>query len=123
MMADGAEPKNVEAVLLDLALEGWRFQKLFARAMTKLDAGEALRFANQHRYFVRRIGESLQSVGIRLENVEGEPYDAGSAVTAINIADFEPDDELVVDQMIEPIVMNAAGLLRPGTVTLRKAGQ
>lgn len=121
-MADDAS-KAAEAALLDLALEGWRFQKLFTRALSKLDAGEAPRFSNQHRYFVRRIGDCLQEVGIRLVNLEGQPYDTGSAVTAINVADFEPDDNLVVDQMIEPIVMNEAGLLRPGTVTLRKAGQ
>ena len=39
----------------------------------------------------------------------------------MNIGDFEPEDELVIDQMIEPIVMRAEGLIRPGTVTLRKA--
>jgi len=122
-MADDTHFKTAEAVLLDLAMEGWRFQKLFTRALSKLDAGEAPRFSNQHRYFVRRIGDCLQEVGIRLVNLEGQPYDTGSAVTAVNIADFEPEDSLVVDQMIEPIVMNEAGLLRPGTVTLRKAGQ
>lgn len=122
-MTEDTHPKAAESALLELALEGWRFQKLFARALAKLDAGEAPRFANQHRYFVRRIGECLQDVGIRLVSLEGQPYDTGSAVSAVNVADFEPDDELVVDQMIEPIVMNEAGLLRPGTVTLRKAGQ
>lgn len=122
-MAEGTQPGTAEAALLDLALEGWRFQKLFARALTKMDAGEAPRFANQHRYFVRRIGECLAEAGIRLVSLEGQPYDTGSAATAVNIADFGSDDELVVDQMIEPIVMNEAGLLRPGTVTLRKAGQ
>lgn len=122
-MAGGTEPGGAEVALLDLALEGWRFQKLFARALTKMDTGEAPRFANQHRYFVRRIGECLAEAGIRLVSLEGQPYDTGSAATAVNIADFGPDDELVVDQMIEPIVMNEAGLLRPGSVTLRKAGQ
>ena len=31
------------------------------------------------------------------------------------------DDDLVVDQMIEPVVMGREGLLRAGTVMLRKA--
>jgi hypothetical protein len=122
-MGEGIEPRGAETALLDLALEGWRFQKLFARALTKMDAGETPRFANQHRYFVRRIGECLRDAGIRLVTLEGQPYDTGSAVTAINLADFGPEDELVVDQMIEPIVMNEAGLLRAGTVTVRKADQ
>jgi hypothetical protein len=122
-MEDSADVKRADTALLDLALEGWRFQKLFTRAMLKLDAGESLRFANQHRYFVKRISECLQSAGMHFVSLEGQPYDVGAAVTALNIADFGPDDELVVDQMIEPIVMNTSGLLRAGTVMLRKADQ
>jgi hypothetical protein len=109
--------------LLELALESWRFQKLFVRAMSKLDAGESLRFANQHRYFVRRIEDCLVSQGLRLVSIEGQSYDTGTAVTALNIGDFGPNDILVVDQMIEPIVMNESGLVRTGTVTLRKNDQ
>ena len=113
--------KKPEEALLDLALEAWRFQKLFSRAMQKMDAGEALRFANQHRYFGRRIGECLGEVGLRIVSLEGQPYSAGHPVTAVNVSDFGPDDELVIDQMIEPIVMDVAGLVRAGSVTLRKA--
>lgn len=119
MMSEGG--KRPEEALLDLALEAWRFQKLFARAMQKMDAGEALRFANQHRYFGRKIGECLQDVGLKLVSLEGQAYSAGHPVTAVNVADFGPDDELVIDQMIEPIVMSDGGLVRAGSVTLRKA--
>jgi hypothetical protein len=122
-MEEKSKSRRSDAALLSLALESWRFQKLFTHALSKLDAGESLRFANQHRYFVRRISECLEDVGVRLVSLEGQPYDTGAAVTAINIADFGPDDELVVDHMIEPIVMNASGLLRAGTVMLRKADQ
>ena len=42
------------------------------------------------------------------------------AASAINIGDFEPDDVLLVDQMVEPIIMGAEGLRKQGTVMLRK---
>jgi hypothetical protein len=45
----------------------------------------------------------------------------GAAATALNLGDFDADDQLVIDQMIEPIVMSASGLLRTGTMMLRKA--
>jgi hypothetical protein len=108
------------AILLDLALEGWRFQRLFLQALTKLDAGETARFASQHRYFVRRVEECLAAAGLRFVTLEGEPYVTGTAAHALNLAEFGPDDDLIVDQMLEPIVMNASGLLRQGTVLLRK---
>ncbi len=42
------------------------------------------------------------------------------AATALNVADFGPEDELFVDQMIEPVVMGADGVRRTGTMMLRK---
>ena len=117
------EPPAIERSVVDLAIESWRFQKLFARALAKLDAGESLRFANQHRYFIKRIEECLADAGFRLVNIEGQTYDPGAAVTALNVSDFSAEDELVIDQMIEPVVMSKSDLLRAGTVILRKAKQ
>jgi hypothetical protein len=124
MVAENPNQLNAQAIestVVDLAIEGWRFQKLFARALSKLDAGESSRFTNQHRYFIKRIEECLAAAGYSLVNIEGQGYDPGAAVTALNVSDFEPDDELVVDQMIEPVVMSKDGLFRAGTVILRKA--
>jgi hypothetical protein len=116
-------PEDAERALVELAIEGWRFHKLFARALEKLDAGESSRFTNQHRYFLKRIDECLTEAGLRLVNLEGQAYDPGAAATALNLGDFGADDQLVIDQMIEPIVMSDSGLLRTGTVMLRKAEQ
>jgi hypothetical protein len=119
----GEATRSSDAPLLDLALESWRFQRLFLRALAKLDAGETARFASQHSYFVRRLEECLSAAGLRFVTLEGQPYVTGTAARAVNMAEFGPDDDLVVDQMIEPIVMSATGLLRPGTVLLRKADE
>jgi hypothetical protein len=116
----GDATRSAGTLLLDLALEGWRFQRLFLQALSKLDAGEAARFASQHRYFLRRVEDCLAAAGLRFVTLEGEPYLTGTAAHAVNLAEFGPDDELVVDQMLEPIVMSASGLLRQGTVLLRK---
>jgi hypothetical protein len=118
-----ADSQAIERSVVDLAIESWRFQKLFARALTKLDAGESLRFANQHRYFIKRVEECLADAGFRLVNIEGQAYDPGAAVTALNVSDFSAEDDLVIDQMIEPVVMSKSGLIRAGTVILRKAKQ
>ena len=40
--------------------------------------------------------------------------------TPLNIEDFEPEDHLVVDQMLEPIIMEGTVLAKTGTVTLRR---
>jgi hypothetical protein len=112
----------VLAALIDLSVESWRFSRLFARLLTKLDAGESGRYVNQYRFYLKRLEDGLASAGLRLVNVEGQPYDPGIAATALNVGDFGPDDELVVDQMVEPIIMGPEGLVKTGTVMLRKAG-
>ncbi|QCP47910.1 hypothetical protein FAZ95_01165 [Trinickia violacea] len=107
--------------LIDISVEGWRFTKVFGRLLDKLDSGEATRYANQARYFHKKIDDGLSAFGLRLVTLEGQPYDPGMAVSALNIADFGPDDFLVVDQTVEPIVMGPEGLVRSGTVMLAKA--
>jgi hypothetical protein len=107
--------------LIDISVEGWRFTKVFGRLLDKLDAGEATRYANQARYFHKKIDDGLSAFGLRMVTLEGQPYDPGMAVSALNIADFGPDDFLVVYQMVEPVVMGPEGLVRSGTVMLAKA--
>lgn len=106
--------------LVDIAVESWRFARLFSRVVSKLDAGEQARYESQGRWYLKRLEECLQSSGLRFVNIEGQPFDPGIAAMALNAADFGPEDSLYVDQMVEPIVMSPGGLLRSGTVLLRK---
>jgi hypothetical protein len=112
--------ERAEQSLIDIAVESWRFSRLFARVLNKLDEGEAARYANQLRYFQKKVDEKLDAVELKFVNIEGQSFDTGMAVSALNIGDFEPDDELIVDQMLEPIVMGADGLKKQGTVMLKK---
>lgn len=111
---------QIESTLIDLAVDSWRFSRLFLRAVSKLDAGESSRYLSQLRYFLKRIEEGLADNQLRVADVEGQPYDPGMAVTAINLADFGENDYLIVDQMLEPIIMGPEGLRRSGVVMLRK---
>lgn len=111
---------QLEQSLIDIAVESWRFSRLFGKVVSRLDAGESGRYINQLRYFQKKVEENLESSGLKLVNVEGHPYDAGIAASALNLGDFGPDDVLLVDQMVEPIIMGPTGLRKQGTVMLRK---
>jgi len=117
---DQTGDSRLEQALLDIAVESWRFSKVFSRVVSKLDVGDAHRFTNQQRYFLKRLEDSLETTGLKLVNVEGHPYDIGMAASALNLGDFAPDDQLYVDQMVEPIIMSANGLKKAGTVMLKK---
>lgn len=116
-------PDDLARSLLEIAVESWRFGKLFERVLTKLDAGEQGRYLGQYRWFQRKLEESLNTAGMRVVNVEGHPYDPGMAATPLNADEFDSHDVLVVDQMLEPIIMGSEGLVRTGTATLRKVKQ
>ena len=113
-------PEKLEDSLIAMVIEGWRFSRTFTRLVGKLDAGENARYINQVRYFQKKLEENLAAGGLKLVNVEGQVFDSGMAASPLNIGDFEPDDVLVVDQMIEPIIMGKNGLRKQGTVMLRK---
>ena len=106
--------------LLDISVESWRLVKLFDRLLTRIDAGEQGRYRGQLRWFQKKLEESLDVAQLRVVNVEGHTYDPGMAATPLNIDEFESQDVLVVDQMLEPIVMGTKGIVKTGTVTLRK---
>ena len=106
--------------LLDIAVEAWRFGRMFDRLLLRLDAGEQSRYRGQFRWFQKKLEDSLADAGMRIVNVEGHAFDPGVAATPLNIEEFGADDSLVVDQMLEPIVMGSEGVVRTGTVTLRK---
>ena len=120
MVDEPAATHELENSLIDVAVESWRFARLFNRVVDKMDAGESKRYANQLRYFQKKVSDNLEAAGFKLVSVEGLPYDPGMAATALNIGDFGPDDELLVDQVVEPIIMGTEGLRRQGTVMLRK---
>jgi hypothetical protein len=113
---DRAESK----ALIDVSIEGWRFARVFGRLVSKLDASEVPRYNNQVRYFLKKIDDRLEEFGLHIVNLEGQPYDTGMAVSALNIADFGPDDILFIEQMIEPVIMGPEGLVRGGTAMLVK---
>ena len=117
---DGSSAQ-LERSLIDIAVESWRFRRLFERVVNKLDAGEGRRYDNQIRYFQKKVEESLDASGLKLVDVEGHAFDPGMAATALNIGDFGPDEQLLVDQMVEPIIMGPGGIRKQGTVMLRKA--
>lgn len=113
-------PLDARDAVIGIAVESWRFGRVFDRLLTKLDAGEQNRYISQFRWFIKKVEEALEQVNLRMINVEGLPFDPGMAATPLNIEEFDAKDALIVDQMIEPIIMGKEGVVKTGTVTLRK---
>ena len=110
----------LETTLASLAVESWRLSKSFEKLLTKSNPMEQRKYKSKLSWFNKKLNETLEEANLKFINLENQKYDTGAAVTAINLDDFKPDDDLEIDQMIEPIVMSNEGVFRAGTVVLRK---
>lgn len=106
--------------LIELAVESWRLSRQFIRSLDLKEASVAQRQSGQIRYFQKRLDDILAEQGLRIINLEGQPYEPGSAVTGLNTGDFGAEDRLIIEQMIEPTIMDNNGVRRLGTAMLRK---
>jgi molecular chaperone GrpE (heat shock protein) len=120
---DTSNVETLKKAIINMAVEAWRFRRVFEKAMNKLDACESARYINQFSWFIKKVDAALEDAGLRIINVEGQAFDVGMAVTPLNMDDFSHGDVLFVEQMLEPIVMDSESVVRTGTVILGRANR
>ena len=65
-----------------------------------------------------KLEKILETLNIKLVNLEDSKFDIGMPVKAINIEEFKGCEELVITKMLEPVVMCDDLLERTGTVLI-----
>ena len=113
-----ANEEKLRENLVTIASELFRFEKVFKKAIGKLEIEDQDKYVSQFAWFEKKVTKALDESGLHLVNVEGQIYDPGMAVTPLNIDEFEPDDKLFVEQIIEPIIMSKNAVYKTGTVIL-----
>lgn len=107
-------------VIAEIAVEEWRFRRTFERIAKMLDDTDSRKFRSQYAWFIKKVEAAFHTAGLRVVNFEEQDYDAGMPVFALNLDDFEPNESLVVSQMIEPVIMVDNKVYKTGTVILRR---
>ena len=115
------ELQKLKENLIAIALEQYRFQWVFAKAISKLELEEQAKYTSQFAWFSKKVSKSLEDSGLRVVSLDGQLYDPGMAVTPLNLEDFEADDILYVAQTMEPIIMQDNAVIKTGTVILGRA--
>ena len=101
-----------------IASELFRFQRVFEKAVGKLDLDERGKYMSQFSWFSKKVSKALEEANLKLLNPEGQLYDPGMAVTPLNIDDFDAGDELYIVQTVEPLIMQDNAVYKTGTVIL-----
>lgn len=111
------KPAVSESALADIAVEAWRFGSVLGVVTQRMDYMDAERLIGQYRWFEKKVQTALSQTDIRLVDLTGQAYNVGMAATPLNLDEFDTDD-LVVVQMVEPIVMSGGRVIRAGSVML-----
>lgn len=120
--AASAGPLTVSTdTLVSLAVEGWRFARVYARAVSKLEAHDQTRYVSQHRYFLQQLEQHLGTAGLRFVAFDEHPYDPGLPLSVLNLDEFSPGTSLVIEQTVEPVVMGPTGVVRMGSAMVKRA--
>jgi hypothetical protein len=122
MSDDIVVQERLSGSLADIAVEIFRLEQAMESVITNLSVDELERFRRKTRYSISRIQRVLDDHGIKTSTPpEGSCYDTGMPSVPLNIDEFDLDaDRLVIDQVLEPTVMQDVTVLRAGTVLLRK---
>ena len=111
------ENKNI-----DFILELYRFHITVNKMLACLAPDETKKYSGQVSWFMKKANQFIADNGVTFVTQNpGDPYDVGLPVTPVNIADFDKDAELVIDQVVEPTVMHNGKVIHMGTVLLKKA--
>lgn len=108
--------------ILELALEEYHLKGVFETVANNLNPAEGQRFMSHYRWFGKKVKSAIDNAGLNIisEGLADKPFDVGMAVTPVNLNDFNPDDELIIDRIIEPIVMEGESVVKKGAVALRR---
>ena len=110
--------QKLENNLISIASELFRVQRVFSKAISKLDVDEQGKYNSQFAWFTKKVTKALDDSGIRMVGLDGQLYDPGMAITPLNIEDFEAEDILYIAQTVEPIIMQDNAVIKTGTVIL-----
>jgi hypothetical protein len=106
---------------VEFIIEVWRLPKIFKKLIAKQDYDEQQKYISQFNWFNKKALDFLHGEGLSFPEYENMPFDAGMPLTPINIGDFSSEDELVIEQVLEPVIMKDGKIIKTGTAILKKA--
>lgn len=114
--------ENLYNNFIKIILESWRLKKSFERAVALMEVKEQKKNLSKIKWFDNVLNEVLSNCKLKIVNFEGEPFSSGIPATAVNIEDFDNDEELYVKQTIEPTIIDEnAVIVHSGSIILEKA--
>lgn len=105
---------------IQFSVELWHIINLLDKMCSKFDLDEQRKFSSQIKWFKKKTEEYLKDSGISFTDFQpGMAFDAGMPINPLNIGDFNSEDELFIEQVLEPAIMYGEQIVKQGTVILK----
>ena len=110
------------SVVADFLIEDFRFSRSYLSVLDKLFLEERKRYESAYNFHATKMEELANKFNLKLAVYKnGDLYDDGYPITPLNADEFEKDDVLYIEQMIEPIILTTDGkVIRQGTAILAR---
>lgn len=108
-------PKDIEDKIIETVTEFYKFNGTFNRMLSRVPNYETQRYLSKYLWVKKKITELADSIEIQINDFTGMDFDPGLPISVLNIDEFEADDELVISQMLEPVILKSGKLLKSGT--------
>lgn len=106
---------------IQFAIEVWRLAKLTKKMLSKIDLDEQRKYVGQLDWFNKKASDFFQRKGISFADFQaGMPFDAGMPLNPINISNFNAEDDLYIEQLLEPVILCNGKVVKRGTAVLGK---
>ncbi len=108
--------------VLKMINEAWKLRLGMAQAAQGLADSEMRKRADHvAARFDKQFWQAVEGCGLAVQSPAGQLYQEGMPVDPINLMDFEPEEQLFIEQVLRPVikVQDAPEVLQRATVVLR----
>lgn len=109
--------------VVDLIVESWRLNRFIKNLAERIaDPKVQKKSFNQVARFEKHLQSTLDAMNLSVIDFTGEDFEDGLPILPINLGDFNANDVLMVETMMEPTVKVAdtAEIIKKGAAVLRR---
>ena len=108
--------------LIKLSIEYWRLLRLLEKAVKNQPFDKQASANAQLRYALSRLEDILKENGFRLISYGHTPYSPNLPVTVVNKEDVSGNENLVIEETLEPTILAGGNVVTMGKVIVKQEG-
>lgn len=123
-----SKKKNAEDTtkqIIDFAVEEYRFLKSYSSLLNKILPEERQKYKATYDFHIKKIQEIMEECKLKIVELENKEFNDGLSIIALNMEDFNKEDKLIIQQVIEPLIISTIDgtIMKSGTVILEKKNE